>query len=166
VTILGLFHLEVETRIQARRETIFAFFTDPVLYRRWMGDRAELDPRPGGVYRIHVPGGRVAEGQFVALEPPRRIVFTWGWVGSDEVPPGSTTVDIDLLQDGDVTVVRLGHSGLPSDASREQHVLGWRHYLGRLAVASAGDDPGPDPLGDSAIAPLEEPDADPEAIGG
>ena len=47
-----------------------------------MRDRAELDPRPGGLYRIHVPGGRVAEGRFVALEPPHRIVFTWGWVGS------------------------------------------------------------------------------------
>jgi len=166
VTILGLSRLDVETRIQARPEAIFAFFTDPVLYRSWMGDRAELDPRAGGTYRIHVPGGRVAEGRFVVVEPPHRIVFTWGWVGSDEVPPGSTTVDISLRQDGDVTIVRLGHSGLPSDVSREQHVLGWRHYLGRLAVVGVGDDPGPDPLTDGAIAPSEEQDAGPEAIRG
>ncbi len=157
MTIQRVLPIDVEARIRARPETVFAFFTDPALYRKWMGDRAELDPRPGGIYRVHIPGGRVAEGEFVLVEPPHRLVFTWGWVGSHEVPPGSTTVDISFRPDGAGTVLRLTHGGLPAKTDKEQHTLGWRHYLGRLATVGAGGDPGPDPLGnqpnDSPAAP-------------
>ena len=145
--------LEVETRIQARPETIFAYFTDAERYRRWMGDLAELDPRPGGLYRVHIFGGRIAEGRYLSLEPPRRIVFSWGWVGSEEVPPGSTTVEVTLRTEGDVTIVRLEHVGLPTQAAYEQHRSGWHRYLDRLAVVGRGGDPGPDPLEDEDPAP-------------
>jgi len=73
-------------------------------------------------------------------------VFTWGWEDSDEVPPGSTTVEVTLTADGDATIVRLRHSGLEPDEQREQHRHGWTHFLGRLEVAGAGGDPGPDPM--------------------
>lgn len=136
--------LDVETRIRARPETIFAYFTDSISYQRWMGARAELDPRPGGLYRVHVSGGGIAEGKYLSLEPPHRIVFTWGWVGSKEVPPGSTLVEVTLRAEGDLTIVRLEHSGLPTETARDQHRLGWQHYLGRLAAVGMGEDPGPD----------------------
>ncbi len=41
-----------ETVIAAQPETVFAFFTEPDLYTRWMGARARLDPRPGGAYAV------------------------------------------------------------------------------------------------------------------
>jgi uncharacterized protein YndB with AHSA1/START domain len=44
--------LEVEMRIDAPPEVVFAYFTDPEKYRRWKGVRAELDPRPGGGFRV------------------------------------------------------------------------------------------------------------------
>jgi uncharacterized protein YndB with AHSA1/START domain len=46
---------------------------------RWQGTRAELDPRPGGIYRVHVRAGITASGQFVEVQPYRRVVFTWGF---------------------------------------------------------------------------------------
>ena len=125
---------------------MFPYLTDATLHGRWMGSEAELDPRPGGVYRVRIPGRPVAEGRYVVVDPPRRVVFTWGWVGSDEVPPGSTVVEVTLTRDGDATVVRLAHRGLPSALARAQHTDGWQHYLARLAVAGSGADPGPDPL--------------------
>ena len=61
------------------------------------------------------------------------------------VPPGSSTVEISLIADGDGTILRLTHRGLPVDM-RPFHNAGWQHALGRLAVAAAGGDPGRDPL--------------------
>jgi uncharacterized protein YndB with AHSA1/START domain len=80
------------------------------------------------------------------VEPPSRLVFTWGWEGDGDLPPGSSTVEITLIPDGDDTLVRLRHTGLPTQESRTLHAAGWDHYLGRLARAAAGRYPGLDPL--------------------
>lgn len=133
-----------EIRIAARPETVFSFFTDPAKMARWKGRQATLDPRPGGVYRVDIDGKHIARGEFVEIVPYRRIVFTWGWEGGEPVPPGSSTVEIVLVPDGDSTILRLTHQGLPA-ATRDSHREGWEHYLARLALAAAGTDPGQDP---------------------
>lgn len=138
--------VEVEVEIDARPEIVFEFFTDPAKLVRWQGLRAELDPRPGGVFRVDVSAENVARGQFVELDPGRRIVFTWGWENPESpLPPGASRVEVTLTPNGDGTIVRLRHLGLPSPESRDAHERGWRHYLSRLPVAAAGGDPGPDP---------------------
>lgn len=134
-----------EVRISAPPETIFEFFVDPQKMLRWKGVEATLDPVPGGAYRVNVTGTAVAVGEYVSIEPPNRVVFTWGWEGDEHVPPGSSTVEITLTEDGDETVVRLVHSGLPVGAGAA-HAEGWDHFLPRLAIAAAGGDPGVDPL--------------------
>jgi uncharacterized protein YndB with AHSA1/START domain len=136
---------EKELRIEASPETVFPYFTDPQKMRRWKGVEAELDPRPGGVYRVNVTGNDRVVGEYLEVDPPKRVVFTWGWEGNDGVPPGSSTVEVTLTPDGDGTVVRLVHSGLPDADARAQHGIGWEHFLDRLAVAASGGDPGPDP---------------------
>lgn len=142
--------LEVETRVAAPPETVFSYFVDPEKYRRWKGAGAELDPRPGGLYRVDMSPNGAVRGEYVLLEPPHRLVFTWGWENDPRLPPGSTTVEVTLVPDGDVTVVRLRHSGFRTGEARDQHEQGWAHFLGRLSVAAAGGDPGPDPLTMSA----------------
>ena len=136
--------IEVETRVAASPEVVFAYFVEPELYRRWKGTSAELDARPGGLYRVLMPSGDRVRGEYVAVEPPTRIVFTWGFEDSTELPPGSSTVEVTLHADGDGTIVRLRHTTLPSDVSREQHAIGWRHYLERLSIVATGGDPGAD----------------------
>ncbi len=112
-----------------------------------MGQAASFDPRPGGHYRVDVVPGNTASGEFVELDPPRRLVFTWGWEpgGEGAVPPGSTTVEIELVPGADGTTLRFSHRGLPTAKAAESHAHGWDHYLERLAVAAADGDPGPDP---------------------
>ncbi len=135
----------VERRIKARRDTVFSFFTDPERWLRWQGLDAELEAVPGGRLRMNVRGDGYASGTFTEVDPPNRIVFTWGWeMPGNPVPPGSSTIEVDLIDEGDVTLVRLTHRDLPPE-SREVHELGWRHYLERLAVCATGGDPGPDP---------------------
>jgi uncharacterized protein YndB with AHSA1/START domain len=163
--------LEYEVRVAARPETVFAYFTDPVRMVRWMGADAVLDPRPGGVCRIafqpsqvrindvtrtFLAGGQDSEpprptgsgvmmGEFVEVDPYRRIVLTWGW--EEELlalPPQSTVVEISFIPDGETTIVRLAHRQLPAE-SVAFHRAGWEHFLPRLRLVAQGDDPGPDP---------------------
>ncbi|HEY9483974.1 MAG TPA: SRPBCC domain-containing protein [Micromonosporaceae bacterium] len=136
--------LEVTVYIAARPETVFAYFTDPDRYVQWMGSHATLDPVPGGVYRVDVRGS-AAIGEFVEIDPPNRIVFTWGWTHDPAVPPGSTRVVVTFRAENSGTRVVLSHHGLPDDEQGRHHREGWQVYLDRLAVRAAGGDPGPDP---------------------
>jgi len=54
--------IEREIAIAARPETVWEFFVDPEKACRWMGTSAELDPQPGGIYRVEVIPGNVARG--------------------------------------------------------------------------------------------------------
>jgi uncharacterized protein YndB with AHSA1/START domain len=148
--------VEVERRIAARPETVFSFFVDPARYRKWQGIEAELDPRPGGIFRIVVSGRSrtIMRGEFVEIVPPERLVFTWGWEQFDGLPegmkvePGKTTVEVTFTRDGDGTILRLRHSGLPTDAALQFHSAGWDLTLDRLVAVSEGRDPGPYPYQD------------------
>jgi uncharacterized protein YndB with AHSA1/START domain len=141
--------VERELRVEADPETVFQFFTDPEKMTRWMGVGATLDPRPGGAFRLNVMAKHFMAGEFVEVEPYSRVVFTWGYAeapdgGDNPLPPGSTTVEVSLVPDGEATIVRLSHR-VPAGL-HDFHVMGWDNYLPRLAVAAAGDDPGPDPM--------------------
>lgn len=138
--------VEVAIRIAAKPETVFDFFTDPDKMIQWMGRAAELEPRPGGLFRCDINGESIAAGEYVELDPPRRVVFTWGWEGEGSVTlPGSSTVEVQLEPDGDGTQMRLIHRDLPNAESAERHRHGWDHYADRLSTAASGGDPGPDP---------------------
>lgn len=138
--------LVVTETIDAPAEVVFPYFTDPERYAIWMGTHATLEPEPGGTYRTSMREGLAAAGEFVEVDPPHRLVFTWGWEDHPLVPAGSSTVEVVLTEaEGGGTLVTLTHHDLPSDDERAHHGEGWRLYLGRLAVAAVGGDPGPDP---------------------
>jgi uncharacterized protein YndB with AHSA1/START domain len=133
-----------EIMIDATPETIWPFLVDPAKHVEWIGTEADIDPRPGGVYRVNVQGLHQSAGEYVEVVPQQKVVFTFGWdEEGNPIKPGSTTVEISLHPEGDKTLVRLVHRGLPEDAVSD-HTGGWDHYLGRLAIASTGGDAGPD----------------------
>jgi uncharacterized protein YndB with AHSA1/START domain len=86
----------------------------------------------------------VARGAFREVVPVHRLAYSFGWEGSDEVPPGSGLIEIDLIDRDGGTLLRMTHSGLPNEAQCASHAKGWAHYLGRLTIAAAGQDPGVD----------------------
>ena len=135
--------------IAAAPETVWEFFIDPEKLTRWMGTTAELEPRPGGIYRNEVIPGHIARGEVVELDPPRRLVFTWGWEKSGEddvaVLPGSSTIEVELTPEGEGTSLTFLHRDLPSGESAASHAHGWDHYLSRLEIVAGGGDPGEDP---------------------
>ena len=136
-----------ETQIAAPRATVFAYLTDPEKILSWMGSEATAEPHPGGLYLLKGvgPRGGIARGAFREVVPVHRLAYTFGWDHNDmNVPPESSLVEIDLIDEADGTLVRMTHRGLPNEEARASHAKGWAHYLGRLAVAAAGGDPGPD----------------------
>lgn len=134
----------MERHVDASPAAVYAYLTDSDRWARWQGANATIEARPGGLFRMQMGSGRTARGEFVDLVPDRRVVFTWGWIDMPDLPPGSTTVEIDLIADGAGTLVRLTHRGLPP-AAVDAHDLGWHHYLDRLRRRAEGVDPGPDP---------------------
>jgi uncharacterized protein YndB with AHSA1/START domain len=130
--------IEITQRIEAPPEIVFSYLTDSARFIQWMGVGAELDARPGGRYRIDVDGQHVAIGQYREVEPPRRLVMTWGWEGHPTVPPGSTTVEITLTPEKGATVLRLRHLGLPDESERRTHSQGWTLYASQLSQLITG----------------------------
>jgi uncharacterized protein YndB with AHSA1/START domain len=126
--------IEVEQRIAATPATVFSYLIDPAKFVRWMGVGAQLDPRPGGEFRIDADGGNIAIGEYKEVDPPHRLVMTWGWESDKSVPPGSTTVVITLTPDGSGTLLRLRHLGLPTADARVRHTGGWNLYTGQLVA--------------------------------
>lgn len=145
MSVIESITVQREVEIAARPDTVWQLLTDPKEIVRWMGERAEFDLRAGGVYRFHVVPGHIAAGKFVDVDPPRRLAYTWGWEGSEGVPPGSSTVIFELVPRGNKTLLRFTHRDLPTQSAAESHSQGWDHYFARLAIVAGGGTAGVDP---------------------
>ena len=93
----GVINIEREIFIAASPEKVFRFFVEPAFMARWFGKQHTLDPRPGGIFRVQVSAGNFAHGTYTEVIPHRRIAFTWGWEGRDDLPPGRSLVEIELV---------------------------------------------------------------------
>jgi uncharacterized protein YndB with AHSA1/START domain len=136
--------LVVRRLIPARREEVFAAWLDPASLEQWMrpGDvalaTAEVDARVGGKFRIVMThGGRDDEhrGEYLAIEPPSRLSFTWVSVNTDLLP---TIVTVEFLERDGGTEVVLTHRRLP-EARRDAHRKGWTDILRRLGETLASE---------------------------
>jgi uncharacterized protein YndB with AHSA1/START domain len=134
---------ETEMDLNAPLEEVFRHLTDPAAMVCWMGQHANLEAAPGGAFEVDINGVPV-RGRYVELDPPRRVVVSWGVAGSTELPPGSTEVEFTLSPIASGTRLRLVHRNLP-ESQAPMHATGWDHFLARLAISVAGHDPGPDP---------------------
>jgi uncharacterized protein YndB with AHSA1/START domain len=134
-SVTELATVEREIAIEAMPETVWELLTDPDRATLWMGQSATFDLRPGGRYRVEVLPGHVASGEFVEVDPPRRLVHTFGWEAGSSVSPGSTTVEYELLPSGEGTLLRLTHRDLPGTEAAAGHAHGWEHYLVRVDPA-------------------------------
>ena len=128
--------VEQTVRISARPETVWKYWTDPQRMCDWWGAAAELDPRPGGVCRVEMGGGR--HGRRVSGAPAvrtARVQFRLGPTdGAPTIPPGASRVEVTLIEDAGDTILTLRHTGVP-DWFAELHALGWLQFLPLLVAA-------------------------------
>ncbi len=129
-----------EITIKGSAERIFAALTDPQERMKWWGGPGgrfkltsfESDLRPGGNWIMLAESfGRAVtiRGIYREIDPPRLLVFTWlpDWYENAT----ESLVRWDLEERAGVTTVRLTHSGLLTEAARENH-RGWPQILGWL----------------------------------
>ncbi len=134
----------LERVLDTNAEETFALLTEPDRLRRWLAVSASVDLRVGGEYRMLCVPGHAAVGRITEIDPGKRVVYSWGWHGDDEVPPGSTSLIIELEPEGDRTRVRFTHEGLVG-AWAERHHDGWNQHLDRLVEAAATGEAGLEP---------------------
>jgi uncharacterized protein YndB with AHSA1/START domain len=134
--------LQVRRTIRAPRQRVFDAWTKAEELKKWHAPGpltvtfAEIDLRPGGTYRIHMtePDGtdHKVSGVYREVDPPRKLVYSWGWDGDH--PVKDSTVTLELFEHGDSTEVVLTHSGIAHDMERQKHTEGWTSILDKLAA--------------------------------
>ena len=127
--------LEHSLHIDAPPETVWALWTDPTQLCAWWGVEADADPTPGGIFRVVMESGPVMRGEYVELEPPNRLLFTFGWEGGapgGPLPPGSSRVEVTLEEAAGGTQLTLRHHDLPPEHVAD-HERGWVSFLQVMA---------------------------------
>lgn len=121
-----------EIHIAASADDIFRLLTEADGLTQWMAVEAVADPVPEGELRWRHQNGATMAGRFKEIIPPHRVVFSYGWAdGQLGLPPESSLVEIDLVEQAGGTLVRLVHSKLP-DETADDHRRGWEVFLSRL----------------------------------
>jgi uncharacterized protein YndB with AHSA1/START domain len=136
--------LVVRRVLPVERERVFAAWLDPASLATWMrpGETTrtlvQLDPRVGGRFRIlmeQAEGGCGYEhhGEYLAIEPPSLLSFTWISAATDLRP---TVVTVELHERDGGTELVLTHRRLPA-ARVDAHRMGWTDIVRRLETELA-----------------------------
>ncbi len=141
-------------------ELVYACWTKPEHFATWFGehgssmpvDTVTMDPRPGGAWRavMHVaesePMELVFYGEFVEVDPPRRVVMTLDDMSGTPDPNVQEFFTVDLVDLGGRTEMTFTQTGgtLPSDeysrAMRGELIFFDRmaEHLAEMVVPPAG----------------------------
>jgi uncharacterized protein YndB with AHSA1/START domain len=133
----GYAHL---AEIDAPVARVWRAITDPRLIQIWSGMEAEVDPRPGGVYRIGKLGAGGREAHIDLFEPNRRLriiyMNTEGWPRAE-----SAVVDdflLDQRKGEGTTSLRLLGGGIPDSTDWDKPYarlrMGWERLMARIKV--------------------------------
>jgi uncharacterized protein YndB with AHSA1/START domain len=112
-----------ERVFDAPLDLVWKVYTDPERIARWWGTHGsttevvEMDLRPGGCwhYISHAPDREIGFlGEYLEVDPPRRIRRTFGVEGA-EFAPGNETMTLEDLGDGRTKITERGHFGSQAD---------------------------------------------------
>ena len=133
--------LRLERRLSAPRETVYRLLTDPAELASWWGPTGfkvpeiDFEPVVGRGYRIAMqpPEGELFHlaGEFVEVEPPAALAFTFRWDPPHE-DDRDTTASLELEGSSDVTLLRLTHGEFATPERYSLHEAGWTESLERL----------------------------------
>jgi uncharacterized protein YndB with AHSA1/START domain len=118
----------------AEPEAVFDAWTDPDNMGAWFSPMTtasvpKLDLRVGGEFQINMHGQDteyVHTGQYLEIDRPRKLVFTWVSEGTQD---RETVVTLVLAADDKGTLLTLTHERFPDTESRDNHAKGWAAIL-------------------------------------
>jgi uncharacterized protein YndB with AHSA1/START domain len=133
--------LVIKREFQASPERIYEAWTNPEILQRWWGPEGvdipdvTLDVREGGNWTTTMKsdrfGERIVRGKYVTLEPPTRLVFTWGWVDNGK-RGHETEVEILLIKADAKTTMILTQKVFPAVGDRDSHGFGWNSSFDKM----------------------------------
>ena len=136
--------LTIVRNIAARPQIVFELLITPEGLKQWIGPDAgpvvvaESDARAGGRFRLRfrmLDGSEhEATGEYLEVDPPRRLVYSWTWRHEEERTP--SRVEIDLREISGGTELTFTHAMLPDQTSADEHREGWNGALDKLAAAA------------------------------
>lgn len=138
--------LRIERTFDAPVDRVFEAWTSEEVLRRWLHDHpdwetptAEVDLRVGGRIRVVMrdPSGgseRGATGEYMVVEPPHRLVFTWVW---DDEPDSAQLVELEFTEREGATSVLMTNSAIPTDDQLKDQEEGWNRCYDNLERALA-----------------------------
>jgi uncharacterized protein YndB with AHSA1/START domain len=132
--------IELVQRVAAPRRKAWEAWTVPEALARWWwhrvpGTTIAADARVGGAYRFETAdAGFGVTGEYLAVEPLERLVFTWRWIDEGVEGEAVDTVTVRFADDGDGTLVTVVHETDATGAA--DYEIGWRETLDQLPVAA------------------------------
>jgi uncharacterized protein YndB with AHSA1/START domain len=127
--------------VAASPEAVFDAFVDPEQLARWWGPKGftisnlDFPARVGEAYRIEMkpPDGDsfFLTGEFVEVEAPARLAFTFRWEDPDP-DDVENTARLSLRQAGNSTDVRLAQGPFRTEARLALHREGWGDSFDKL----------------------------------
>jgi uncharacterized protein YndB with AHSA1/START domain len=135
--------LRLERTFRAPPDKVFAAFTHIEVLRRWWAPGAdwemtvvEVDLSVGGRMRLVMRNSDGEEyggqGEFVEIDPPRRLTYVWRW--DDEADAAPQFVEIEFFEGDGLTTVVLTNKGLRDEGSVDEHRDGWRLSFDNLDI--------------------------------
>ena len=134
--------LVVERIFKAPPERVFRAWSDHKVLVKWWGTDdyqapdPQIDFRVGGAWRSAMVGpngeAHTVSGVYREIEPPKRLVMTWGWEQADGSRGHETVVEVSFEPAPGGTRVRLVQSLFETPKSRDGHDFGWASSFARL----------------------------------
>ena len=129
--------VRISRTLPAPPDLVWRAFTDPNALTAWfwpsrLVPRVQAEPKVGGRFRISSGVGRgmalAVSGEYLVVEEPKRLEFTWCWDGGD----GTSRVSVAMAPADQETELTVEHTNCTDDEDRDAQARGWRDCLDRL----------------------------------
>ena len=125
---------------EANPETVFDGWVRPDLLRKWLFvdatseiEHVDLDLRVDGMFSIQeyeksTNEHRVHEGKYLAIEPPKKLVFSLSGAGE---PGGEVIITVEIAPLASGSELRLTQTGFSKDITEDS----WNRMLEQLRLS-------------------------------
>ncbi len=131
------YRIELQRVFKAPINLVFDSWTSVESLKQWhcgtVSD-AKMQLEAGGKFMIQFEpeedcDNTIVRGNYLSVNRPNQLIYKWKWDGSDE----DTTVTVEFVeQSAQSTLVRLVHSKMDTEFSRDNHKTGWNKCLNGL----------------------------------
>ncbi|HVY04038.1 MAG TPA: SRPBCC domain-containing protein [Caulobacterales bacterium] len=131
----------IEREFAFAPEKLWRALTEPHLIEDWLM-KNDFAPVVGRAFQLRGDWGGTIACEVLAVEPHKRLVYTWNFAGGDPAHELQSVVTFTLTPSAAGTHLRMEHAGFRPDQRQAfgGANAGWRQFLAKLeeTLARAG----------------------------